>query len=152
MWCTKQKADGVVTCEEIENKFYFSQEICGLYAIILKMSIFWLKTSAKEVPAKWLPASFGIHCLLSLSHTFLKVQQEVHRLGLSRGLTKPTQWWSFILSLFLLKNWSCEPLCVPKGEIPMALCGTVAVLNPLLVKVILELGVAELPDSMGLEV
>lgn len=34
----------------------------------------------------------------------------------------------------------------------MALCATVAVLNPLLVKVILELRVAELPDSTGLEV
>lgn len=34
----------------------------------------------------------------------------------------------------------------------MALRGTVAVLNPLLVKVFLELRVAELADSMGLEV
>lgn len=43
MWCTKQKADGVVTCEEIENKFYFPQGVLCLYAIIMKMSIFWLK-------------------------------------------------------------------------------------------------------------
>lgn len=43
MWCTKQKADGVVTYEEIENKFYFPQGVLCLYAIIMKMSIFWLK-------------------------------------------------------------------------------------------------------------
>lgn len=44
MWCTKQKADGVVTCEETEKKFYFPQEILCLYANIMKMSIFWLKS------------------------------------------------------------------------------------------------------------
>lgn len=42
-WNTKHKADGVVTCEEIENKFYFPQESLCLCATIMKMSIFWLK-------------------------------------------------------------------------------------------------------------
>lgn len=39
----KHKADGVVACEEIENKFYFPQGILCLYTTIMKMSIFWLK-------------------------------------------------------------------------------------------------------------
>lgn len=43
MWCTKQKADVVIICEEIDNKFYFPQGYLCLYATIMKMSIFWLK-------------------------------------------------------------------------------------------------------------
>lgn len=42
-WSTKHKADGVVTCEKIENKFYFPQGIPCLYATIMKIFIFWLK-------------------------------------------------------------------------------------------------------------
>lgn len=42
-WSTKHKADGVVTCEKAESKFYFPQVIFCLYAAIMKMSIFWLK-------------------------------------------------------------------------------------------------------------
>lgn len=66
-WDIKHKADGVVTCKEIENKFYFPQESLCLCATIVKTSVFWLKFKPKEPAAKWLPACFGIHCLLFVS-------------------------------------------------------------------------------------
>lgn len=106
MWSTKHKADGVVTCEEAENKFYFPQVISVCMLLLWKRPFSGSKLKPKEPAAKWLPACSGIHYLLSVSQPYIPGDgRESSQVGIIQvWLTKPTLWWLFISSLFLLSN------------------------------------------------